>query len=263
MRARFVPSYYARDLLYKLQQLRQVAKTVEEYCQELQMGMLHCNIEEEEEPAMARFFSGLNREIQDILDYKDYNHITHLFHLACKAKREVQGRHASTKNSISVGKTNSWQPRTTTTPPTCAPMPSQSNMSRANPANSVAKTIQTPTTSASSMASTGRTGDIQCLRCKGYGHVMRECPSKRVMIVKDDVSAHLLVILMKIHLHCLQLTMQVVKNISKNILMLLKQTAMRALLCSMCLVHKWRRRSKISDIHCFEQSVSSKSIHVA
>ena len=30
MRARFVPSYYARDLLYKLQQLRQGSKSVEE-----------------------------------------------------------------------------------------------------------------------------------------------------------------------------------------------------------------------------------------
>ena len=186
MRARLVPSYYARDLLHKLQQLRQGAKTVEEYYQELQMGMLRCNIEEDEEPAMARFLGGLNREIQDILEYKDYNNITRLFHLACKAEREVQGRYASTKNSISAGKTNSWQPRTTTTPPTHAPMPSQSNMSRANPANSVAKTIQNPTASAPSMASTGRTRDIQCLRCKGYGHVMRECPSKRVMIVKDD-----------------------------------------------------------------------------
>ncbi|XP_066354497.1 uncharacterized protein [Miscanthus floridulus] len=36
------------------------------------------------------------------------------------------------------------------------------------------------------MASTGRTRDVQCHRCKGYGHVMRDCPSKRVMVVKDD-----------------------------------------------------------------------------
>jgi hypothetical protein len=44
MRARFVPSYYARDLLHKLQQLRQGAKSVEEYYQELQMGMLRCDL---------------------------------------------------------------------------------------------------------------------------------------------------------------------------------------------------------------------------
>jgi hypothetical protein len=63
MWARFVPSYYARYMLNKLQQLRQGTKSVEEYYQELQMGMLHCNIEEGEESAMARFLGGLNREI--------------------------------------------------------------------------------------------------------------------------------------------------------------------------------------------------------
>jgi hypothetical protein len=71
MWARFVPSYYARDLINKLQQLKQGAKSVEEYYQELQIGMLRCNLEEGEDAAMARFFAGLNREIQDILEYKD------------------------------------------------------------------------------------------------------------------------------------------------------------------------------------------------
>jgi hypothetical protein len=78
-------------MLNKMQQLRQGAKSVEEYYQELQMGMLRCNFEEEEEYAMARFLGELNREIQDILAYKDYTNITRLFHLACKAEREVQG----------------------------------------------------------------------------------------------------------------------------------------------------------------------------
>ena len=55
------------------------------------MGMLRCNLVEDEEPAMSRFLVGLNREIQDILAYKEYTNITRLFHLACKAEREVQG----------------------------------------------------------------------------------------------------------------------------------------------------------------------------
>jgi hypothetical protein len=182
MRARFVPSYYARDMLNKMQQLRQGAKSVEEYYQELQMGMLRCNLEEEEESAMARFLGGLNHEIQDILAYKDYTNITRLFHLACKAEREVQGRRASAKTNFSAGRTNSWQPRTTTR----TPMPSSSDKPRVTPANSATKTATTPAASATSMASTGRTRDIQCHRCKGYGHVIRDCPSKRVMVVKDD-----------------------------------------------------------------------------
>jgi hypothetical protein len=49
MQARFIPSYYSRDLLNRLQQLRQGTKSVEEYYQELQMSMLRCNIEEDED----------------------------------------------------------------------------------------------------------------------------------------------------------------------------------------------------------------------
>jgi hypothetical protein len=97
MRATFVPSYYARDLINKLQQVKQGAKSVEEYYQELQISMLRCNLEEREDAAMAQFFAGLHYEIQDILEYKDYANITRLFHFACKAEREVQGYHASEK----------------------------------------------------------------------------------------------------------------------------------------------------------------------
>jgi hypothetical protein len=108
MQARFVPSYYAHDLINKLQQLKEGARSVEEYYQELQIGMLRCNLEEREDAVMARFFVGLNREIQDILEYKDYANITCLIHFACKDEREVQGRHTSVKTNFSVGRTNSW-----------------------------------------------------------------------------------------------------------------------------------------------------------
>jgi hypothetical protein len=109
MWARFVPSYYARDLINKIQQLKQHAKSVEEYYQEFQIGMLRCNLEERDAAAMARFVAGLNREIQDILEYKDYTNITRLFHFACKAKREVQGHNTSAKTICFAGRTNSWQ----------------------------------------------------------------------------------------------------------------------------------------------------------
>jgi hypothetical protein len=100
MRARLVPSYYARDLINKLQHLKHGANSVEKYYQELQIGMLRCNLEEREDAAMARFLAGLNREIQDILEYKDYTNITRLFHFACKAEREVQGRNTSAKTNF-------------------------------------------------------------------------------------------------------------------------------------------------------------------
>ena len=46
MRTRWVPPYYQRELLQKLQRLRQGKNSVEEYYQELQTGMIRCGIVE-------------------------------------------------------------------------------------------------------------------------------------------------------------------------------------------------------------------------
>jgi hypothetical protein len=170
MQARFVPSYYACDLINKLQQLKQGARSVEEYYQELQIGMLRCNLEEREDAAMAQFFTGLNHKIQDTLEYKDYANITHFFHFACKAEREVQGRHTSVKTNIFAGRTNSWQCNNgRTAPPSPSPSrvaPSTSNNSnkpRAAATNSATRapsaTKSTPPP-AESTASSSRARDI-------------------------------------------------------------------------------------------------------
>ena len=92
MKSRFVPPYYQRDLRLKLKNLKQGDKGVEEYYQELLIGLARCGIHEDDEDTSARFFGGLNRDIQDILDYKDWNRFSQLYHLALKAEREVQGR---------------------------------------------------------------------------------------------------------------------------------------------------------------------------
>ncbi|WVZ90355.1 LOW QUALITY PROTEIN: hypothetical protein U9M48_036664, partial [Paspalum notatum var. saurae] len=101
--------------------------------------------------------------------------------------RRREGRHASSKTNFSAGRRTQHQ-RSITSPTSRAPVPS-SSPSQAAPspaAVSAAKTLPKPALSASSIASTGRTRDVQCHRCKGFGHVMRDCPSKRVMVVKDD-----------------------------------------------------------------------------
>src|SRR3954462_1869134 len=194
MRTRWVPPYYQRELLQKLQCLRQGKNSVEEYYQELQTGLIRCGIVEENEAMLARFLGGLNREIQTILDYKDYNNITRLFHLACKAEREVQDRQALARTNFSAGRPSSWTPRasststrsTASTPPSAAPS-NRDTRKQAQPPLSAKSTPSGPApSSSSSMASTGQTHDIICRRCKGGGHYARECPSKRVMIATED-----------------------------------------------------------------------------
>jgi hypothetical protein len=158
--------------------------------------MLRCNLEEIEDATMAQFFAGLNREIQDILEYKDYTNITCLFHFACKADREVQGCDASAKTNFSTGRTNSWQHNIgRTAPPSLSPSrvpPSTSNNSSKPRVAATNSATRAPTATkstpppAESAASSSRPRDIQCHRCKGFGHVMRDCPSMRVLVVRDD-----------------------------------------------------------------------------
>ncbi|XP_015698597.1 uncharacterized protein LOC102700393 [Oryza brachyantha] len=183
MRARFVPSYYARDMLNKLQQLAHGGTSVEEYYQALQMGMLRCGLVEDEEAAMARFLGGLDQEIYDILSYKEYNNMTRLFHYACKAERKVQGRHARTKANTPAGRTP-WTARSGTAPGgrsstlTSTLAPSTSNKTRPSPSTTssrAAEAVEKTAKPTSSVASTGRTRDVQCDRC----------PSKHVLIVKN------------------------------------------------------------------------------
>ena len=175
MRHRFVPSYYARDLLNKMQRFQQGQQSVEEYYQELQKGMICCGLIETDDAAMARFRGGLNREILDILDYKDYADITTLFEYACKAEREVQGRRSKTYTNSFAGRS----PTSSAAPTLAAP-----STTGTTPRERTAKPAAIPTTGAA--PTTGRTRDIQCHRCKRFGHVIRDCPSKRTLLIRDN-----------------------------------------------------------------------------
>jgi hypothetical protein len=158
--------------------------------------MLHFNLEKREDVAMAQFVVGLNHKIQDILEYKDYANITHLFHFDCKAEKKVQGRHTSAKTNFPARRTNSWQHNNgCIAPPSASPSrvapstPSNSSKPQTATTNSAtwapSATKSTPSP-AESAASSSRARDIQCHHCKGFGHVMRDCSSKRFLVIKVD-----------------------------------------------------------------------------
>jgi hypothetical protein len=124
---------------------------------------------------MARFRGGLNCEIQDILDYKDYSDMTTLFAYACKAEREVQGHRSKTYSNSFAGRS----PATSSAPALHVP-----SMTSTTPRERPAKSAATPSTGAA--PSTGRTRDIQCHRCKGFGHMIRDCPNKCTLLIHDN-----------------------------------------------------------------------------
>ena len=69
MRARFVPSYYRRETLLKLQRLQQGSMCVDEYYKMMESMLLKVGLQFEiEEKKVARFVNGLRREVQDVVE---------------------------------------------------------------------------------------------------------------------------------------------------------------------------------------------------
>ena len=115
MRHTFVPAYYTRDMITKLQHLKQGSDTVTKYYDTLQTTLLHSSLEESEEDFMDRFWGGLNRDIQEILIHEECYPMDHLFHLACKAEQEIKRRvgHEENKRMVHIPRVDMIVPSTT------------------------------------------------------------------------------------------------------------------------------------------------------
>ena len=131
---------------------------------------MHCSVVEGNEDAICHFYSGLRREIQDIVDYKEFNTVNQLFQFAMLAEKELQGREQQGKSKVSITYTprsapslGLTKPTTFWLPPPASKRPTASGVSttpKAPPArssDSSKNSLKVPTKSSSSVASTGCT----------------------------------------------------------------------------------------------------------
>ena len=146
MRARFVPTYYNRDLFKKLQQLKQGTKSVEEYYKEMETTMIRANVIQDDEQTMARFLNGLNHPIKKIAEFQPYSNLIELVHQATKAERQVQDDFKYAKfSSKSYGFSNNQAPTTPT--PSTSTKPSTSNAAKSSYKKTSTTSSHPPTTS--------------------------------------------------------------------------------------------------------------------
>ena len=71
----------------KLQRLSQGSLNVEEYYKEMKMALVRANIEEETEDTMARFLSGLNPDIRDVVELQEYVELDDFLHKAVRVEQ--------------------------------------------------------------------------------------------------------------------------------------------------------------------------------
>ena len=171
MRRRFIPNHYYRELHQRLQTLTQGSMSVEEYHKEMEMLMIKANVEEDREATMARFLRGLNKNIADVVELQHYVEIEEMVNLAMKVEKQLKGKRYDSKLSSSSSWKNSWGKKDDKP---IAKSKVEDNKNKIDLGNK-GKGENQPT----------QTRGIRCFKCLGHGHVARECPNRKTMIMRD------------------------------------------------------------------------------
>jgi len=95
LRKRHIPSYYERELMDKLQWLRQGSMSVKEYRQQMELLLLIAGLREEEITSIGRFLSGLNMEVREKVKLLPYGDLDDLVQLCVKVEQQLKRKPTS------------------------------------------------------------------------------------------------------------------------------------------------------------------------
>jgi len=128
-----------------------------------------------DEAKMARFVSGLRREIQDVVELHEYSSLETLVHFAIMVESQIV-RKNSFKNSHNDGYYHSsWKNKNKS----FSKYPSKDSTFKSRDSK---PSTSTPTSPSKSSSKKG-------FKCLGYGHIAVDCPTKRTMMVKGGSSS--------------------------------------------------------------------------
>ncbi|KAF8096225.1 hypothetical protein N665_0314s0003 [Sinapis alba] len=174
-RTRYIPSYYKRDLQKRFRKWSQGTKSVEEYFEEFESLRNKLETTEPDETLMAQFLDGLQDRIARKVKRQPYETFEDLFHFAIQAEQHIKRKNVATNR-----RKLAWTQPSHRGQDKGKPIEVES-LFKKNLADST-KTNQ-PDQGKSSNPNP-RTCDITCY--KGKEQYARDCPNKRVMVLKAD-----------------------------------------------------------------------------
>ncbi|XP_070011622.1 uncharacterized protein, partial [Nicotiana sylvestris] len=124
---------------------------------------------------MARFLNGLNKEIADVVELQQYVTIDELVDLCVKIENQNKRK-----------QTSSWNGRTSTISKKPWPYHEMKSSSRPQEDKGKGKFENKEGGKTFNPKPFTPSSSIQCHKCKGRGHMMHECPSRRNIILRED-----------------------------------------------------------------------------
>uniref|UniRef100_A0A2N9FCF4 CCHC-type domain-containing protein n=1 Tax=Fagus sylvatica TaxID=28930 RepID=A0A2N9FCF4_FAGSY len=149
------------------------SRSVEDYHKEMEVAMIRANVEEDREATMARFLSGLNRDIANVIELQHYVEIEDMVHMAIKVERQLKRKGTARYTSVS---NTTWKSKWDKNDPAEAKRKTEPPMGKDEGTSNKPKVESQPS----------RNRDIKCFKCLGSGHIASQCPNRRVMIMRDN-----------------------------------------------------------------------------
>uniref|UniRef100_A0A2N9HZ02 RNA-directed DNA polymerase n=1 Tax=Fagus sylvatica TaxID=28930 RepID=A0A2N9HZ02_FAGSY len=125
------------------------------------------------EATMARFLSGLNRDIANVIELQHYVEIEDMVHMAMKVERQLKRKGTARYTSVS---NTTWKSKWDRNDSAEAKRKTEPPKGKDEGTSNKPKVESQPS----------RNRDIKCFKCLGSGHIASQCPNRRVMIMRDN-----------------------------------------------------------------------------
>jgi len=150
----------------------------------MEMALIRANLHEDEDALIVRFLNKLNHDIRDIVELYNYLDLQELVHQAIRVEQQLKrkGKFFTWKNNNNSNYSSSkWKDNKKDENFLSKSKDSKENQKDSKDPKDFKKSNFNPFT----LNPKGKDSNIKCFKCLGRDHIAFQCPTKKIMIIKD------------------------------------------------------------------------------